>query len=343
MRHSLALARENLLGFGRRVRFHRGTFIDLFEDFDLPAPGRFRRPGGPGNLHRAVAGGPARFFPSAWTGRWTCARTRACGGLTAADVLNTFSEEKLADIFSRYGEVANSRRLAKAIIEKRLFAPWNSTVQLRLLVEDLCHWRPRRGLGASRGQGLSGPAHLRQPRARGPRLLAGKDTRAACRPGAAWSFSPIIPWRTAWSSRRSSSCSARKKRSCSGPFPAPARPRGSGREPRLALGQAAGPGGRMRRQRQVAGRFPPGRARLFHFLRPVHLFQPEPEERGPGLPAARAAAGGKETAPGDRFPAGAQGGAAQPGAHGKDRQWKNWATSIPQPGQIIKVVDNGDE
>ncbi len=68
-------------------------------------------------------------------------------GLTAAEVLNSFSEEKLADIFSRYGEVADSRRLAKAIIEKRLFAPWSSTVQLRRLVEDLCHWRPRPGLG----------------------------------------------------------------------------------------------------------------------------------------------------------------------------------------------------
>jgi 16S rRNA (cytosine1402-N4)-methyltransferase len=73
-------------------------------------------------------------------------RKDAGSGPSAADVLNTFSEEKLADIFSRFGEVANARRLAKAIIEKRLFAPWNSTVQLRLLVESLSHWQGRRGL-----------------------------------------------------------------------------------------------------------------------------------------------------------------------------------------------------
>ena len=66
--------------------------------------------------------------------------------LTAADVLNSFSEAKLADIFARYGEVAEAGRLAKKIIEKRLFTPLQSTVQLRLLVEEVTHWRPRPGL-----------------------------------------------------------------------------------------------------------------------------------------------------------------------------------------------------
>ncbi|HRR62917.1 MAG TPA: 16S rRNA (cytosine(1402)-N(4))-methyltransferase RsmH [Paludibacteraceae bacterium] len=39
--------------------------------------------------------------------------------LTAADVLNTYSEEKLADIFFNYGELRNARKIAKIIVENR--------------------------------------------------------------------------------------------------------------------------------------------------------------------------------------------------------------------------------
>lgn len=40
-------------------------------------------------------------------------------GLTAADVLNTYDEEKLADIFFLYGELKNSRKLASVIVKAR--------------------------------------------------------------------------------------------------------------------------------------------------------------------------------------------------------------------------------
>ncbi|MDR1724356.1 MAG: 16S rRNA (cytosine(1402)-N(4))-methyltransferase RsmH [Tannerella sp.] len=41
------------------------------------------------------------------------------GGLMAADVLNTYDEERLADVLYRYGELANSRRIAAAIVRRR--------------------------------------------------------------------------------------------------------------------------------------------------------------------------------------------------------------------------------
>ncbi len=41
------------------------------------------------------------------------------GNLTAAEVLNQFSEKELADIFYKYGEERLSRRIAKKIIEER--------------------------------------------------------------------------------------------------------------------------------------------------------------------------------------------------------------------------------
>ncbi len=40
-------------------------------------------------------------------------------GLTAADILNTYEEERLADIFYLYGELKNSRKLASVIVKTR--------------------------------------------------------------------------------------------------------------------------------------------------------------------------------------------------------------------------------
>ena len=40
-------------------------------------------------------------------------------GITAADIVNRYSEEQLADVFYLYGEMKNSRRLASAIIKAR--------------------------------------------------------------------------------------------------------------------------------------------------------------------------------------------------------------------------------
>ena len=40
-------------------------------------------------------------------------------GITAADVINTYEESKLADIFYLYGELKNSRKLASALVKQR--------------------------------------------------------------------------------------------------------------------------------------------------------------------------------------------------------------------------------
>ena len=44
-------------------------------------------------------------------------------GITAAEVVNTYSEERLADIFYLYGELKNSRKLAAVIVKARLSKP----------------------------------------------------------------------------------------------------------------------------------------------------------------------------------------------------------------------------
>ena len=45
-------------------------------------------------------------------------------GQTAADVLNTYSEERLADVLFLYGELKNSRRIASAIVRARELQPF---------------------------------------------------------------------------------------------------------------------------------------------------------------------------------------------------------------------------
>jgi 16S rRNA (cytosine1402-N4)-methyltransferase len=45
-------------------------------------------------------------------------------GPTAADLLNTLPEEELASIFYRYGEEKRSRRLARAVVERRVSQPF---------------------------------------------------------------------------------------------------------------------------------------------------------------------------------------------------------------------------
>jgi 16S rRNA (cytosine1402-N4)-methyltransferase len=50
-------------------------------------------------------------------------RMNKTGTVTAAQLLNTMDTEKLADIFYRYGELLNSRRIAREIVAARVTKP----------------------------------------------------------------------------------------------------------------------------------------------------------------------------------------------------------------------------
>ena len=64
-------------------------------------------------------------------------RMNTRGGLTAADVVNGYSEEQLADIFYLYGELKNARRIASALIKARQVQPLNTTGDLLAAVGSL--------------------------------------------------------------------------------------------------------------------------------------------------------------------------------------------------------------
>lgn len=52
-------------------------------------------------------------------------------GPTAADLLNTLTEEQITKIIRDYGEDPSARRLAQAMVRRRMLAPYRSTVDLR--------------------------------------------------------------------------------------------------------------------------------------------------------------------------------------------------------------------
>lgn len=57
--------------------------------------------------------------------------------ITAADIVNTFEEEDLANIFYQYGEEKNSRKIAKNIVAKRELKKINSTNDLVEIISEL--------------------------------------------------------------------------------------------------------------------------------------------------------------------------------------------------------------
>jgi len=57
-------------------------------------------------------------------------RMNKTGGKTAAQILNTYAEEKLADVFYLYGELKQSRRIASAIVKTRKEKPYRKTSDL---------------------------------------------------------------------------------------------------------------------------------------------------------------------------------------------------------------------
>ncbi len=64
---------------------------------------------------------------------------------TAARILEKYSEPHLAQVFFEYGELRQSRKLARAIVSKRKIRKFESTTQLFQIVEEVCHWRAQKG------------------------------------------------------------------------------------------------------------------------------------------------------------------------------------------------------
>lgn len=63
------------------------------------------------------------------------------GGITAADIVNLWSEVELADLFIRYGEIRRPHRVVRALVHDRTDQPFTTTRQLAGLIERVEGWR----------------------------------------------------------------------------------------------------------------------------------------------------------------------------------------------------------
>lgn len=63
-------------------------------------------------------------------------------GQTAADVVNTFKESDLADIFYEYGEEKASRRIARKIVERRVQKKFENTLDLADVIRSCLPRKP---------------------------------------------------------------------------------------------------------------------------------------------------------------------------------------------------------
>lgn len=66
-------------------------------------------------------------------------------GFTAAEMLNTFTEKALADIFFGYGEERYARRIAAAVVERRNIKEFETTLELVEVIKDAVPAAYRRG------------------------------------------------------------------------------------------------------------------------------------------------------------------------------------------------------
>jgi 16S rRNA (cytosine1402-N4)-methyltransferase len=130
---ALDIARRNLAPYGERVHYAHTSYAEMVSEakrigwgdgvdailldlgvssmqLDTPERGFAFRAEGPLDM-RFDAGG---------------------SGSTAADLVNTLDEGELADIFFRYGEERDSRRLARAVVKQR---PFSTTSELASAIE----------------------------------------------------------------------------------------------------------------------------------------------------------------------------------------------------------------
>ncbi len=132
-REALEFTRARLAPFGRRVSLVHGNFreltaIAMTEGF-ATVDGILMDLG----VSSLQLDTPERGFAFAHEGPLDMRMNQSSDGLTAADILNTWDEPALADLFRKLGEVRGARRIARAVTAAR---PLRSTLDLAKAVEQ---------------------------------------------------------------------------------------------------------------------------------------------------------------------------------------------------------------
>ena len=121
--------------FGGRLKFYQGSFADL--DHALAS---HQLTGVDGlmfdlGLSSYQLDDPQRGFSFSHDGPLDM--RMGSTGPTAADLVNTLAENDLANLFWRYGEEKNSKKIARAIVTQRRLAPFTRTGELAACVANV--------------------------------------------------------------------------------------------------------------------------------------------------------------------------------------------------------------
>ncbi|HEY9850374.1 MAG TPA: 16S rRNA (cytosine(1402)-N(4))-methyltransferase RsmH [Leptolyngbyaceae cyanobacterium] len=118
---ALAAAKTNLAQYGDRIQFCHGNFAE-YQPKELQFDGIIADLG-ISSFHVDTASRGFSFRQEAELDM----RMDRRQSLTAAEIINHWEDAELADIFYKYGEERLSRRIARAIVEKR---PFKTTTEL---------------------------------------------------------------------------------------------------------------------------------------------------------------------------------------------------------------------
>lgn len=126
---AIEYARQRLARYGQRVKFVQGDFRDVGSI--LASVGITELDGALFDLgvssHQLESG---RGFSFMRDEPLDMRMSPAEGTLSAADVVNTYTESDLAEIIRQYGEERYARQIARAIVERRKSAPIRTTGEL---------------------------------------------------------------------------------------------------------------------------------------------------------------------------------------------------------------------
>lgn len=131
-RMAIAVAEKNLAEYADQIEFWHGNFADY--DYSSQQFDGIIADLGVSSGQLEI---PERGFSFRNTGPLDM-RMDSRQSLTAADIVNQWDEEQLADIFYHYGEERLSRQIARRIVQKR---PFTTTTEL---AETIARHMPRR-------------------------------------------------------------------------------------------------------------------------------------------------------------------------------------------------------
>jgi 16S rRNA (cytosine1402-N4)-methyltransferase len=139
---ALARVKETLVPYDDRVRLFQADFRYIPElDIDFSAVrGLFLDLG----LSSFQLDSPERGFSFNREGPLDM-RMDLRNKTTAFKIVDSYSEPKLAYLFQEYGELRQAKRLAREIVGRRKVRKFETTVDLRLVIEQVCHWIPQKG------------------------------------------------------------------------------------------------------------------------------------------------------------------------------------------------------